>query len=307
MASNNNTITIDMIRNASDWNKSTCEKYKIKFEVNKQMFIDRLFNQIDLDDEINIHRSYKKYLTNKLSCDPNVTKGESYCYTNYSKSNEDFKKALGMLENVIILRSKRKAKNNTRRIGIRQRINKKDQDEKLVNLMVESFLLDRKFKSREEMMRSKKTNMNQNIAYFVKNPKNAVYIKDLRFSAEPDFECLATNSKYYLLIENKIQSKNTCNSQYQIAAELISRAQMCKHLEIEKPEIYSIRFRDQLVQFFKLEYNENYIHNLSHGFIDVKDEIIIYQYLKDDLSLFKEKNLKIILTFLTNMYNLINE
>jgi hypothetical protein len=295
MASNNNTITIDMIRNASDWNLSTCEKYKIKFEVNKQMFIDRLFNQIDLDDEINIHRSF----INKFSCDPN-----------YSKSNEDFKKALDMLKKVIVSKSERiKEKKNIKRIGTRQRqrIIKKNQDEKWVNLMVESFLLGRKFKSREEMMRSKETNMNQNIAYFVKNPKNAVYIKDLRFSAEPDFECLATNSKYYLLIENKIQSKNTCNSQYQIAAELISRAQMCKHLEIEKPDIYLIRFRDQLVQFFKLEYNENYIHNLSHGFIDVKDEIIIYQYLKKDLNLFREEDLKKILTFLTNMYNLISE
>jgi hypothetical protein len=138
-------------------------------------------------------------------------------------------------------------------------------------------------------MHSKKTNMNQNIAYFVKSPKNEVNIKDLRFSAEPDFECLAINSKYYLLIENKIQSKNTCNSQYQIAAELISRAQMCKNLETEKSEINAIRFRDEFVQFFKLEYNENYIHNLSHRFIDVKDELIIYQYLKDDLSLFKRE------------------
>jgi len=41
-----------MFKNASEWNKDTSEQYNIKFEYNREKFID-LFNKVNFSDEAN--------------------------------------------------------------------------------------------------------------------------------------------------------------------------------------------------------------------------------------------------------------
>jgi hypothetical protein len=56
MASNIKTfkymIKNKMFKNASKWNKDTSEQYNIKFEYNRDKFID-LFNKVNFSDEAN--------------------------------------------------------------------------------------------------------------------------------------------------------------------------------------------------------------------------------------------------------------
>lgn len=297
-----------MFKNASKWNKDTSEQYNIKFEYNRDKFID-LFNKVNFSDEANA-----LFSMNFPSNEDDIFGYDNFLswYNNKEKKDEYSKEDL-FFYNKYFFYSYMCLKENEIKIEKRKKLKQPKQTKKATKPQLEEDVNDLgNILFSSIGFNNGLKNLN-NIPVLKKKPKNVINIEKEKFTAIPDFECSSrVNSKLHLLIESKkfvnykkIETKN--DSKYQIAAQLIAKAYHC--FKTEKDFTHAIRVIGENFQLFKIDYNIKYLENLSNGIIS--DDLIIYQYQDEDLK--AEFNISIkeefneILLFITNIFNKMNQ